>query len=91
MKFGLGSPKPARRAVGRLFWNDKNNIWQKRISEMEEYRVYEMEDDGHIVKATPLICSDDHEAIARARELAGMRVVEIWSGERFVTRLSPRE
>lgn len=56
---------------------------------MAEYRVYEIGDGDHIVKATPLVCDDDREVIARAREFAGGRVIEIWSGERFVTRLTP--
>ncbi|MDB5580142.1 MAG: hypothetical protein JWR80_5318 [Bradyrhizobium sp.] len=58
---------------------------------MVEYRVYEIGDDDHIVKSTPLVCRDDQEAIAKAREFAGARVIEIWSGERFVTRLAPEE
>lgn len=55
---------------------------------MGEYRVYEIGDDGHIVKSTPLFCEDDREAIERASELAKGHIVEIWSGERFVTRLA---
>jgi hypothetical protein len=56
---------------------------------MAEYRVYEIGDDDHIVSSTALICRDDQEAIARTREFAAGRVLEIWSGERFVTRLAP--
>ena len=56
---------------------------------MAEYRVYEIGDDGHIVKSTPLICTDDREAIEKARELAEGHVIEVWNGERFVTRLGP--
>lgn len=58
---------------------------------MVEYRVYEIGDDDHIVKSTPLVCNNDQEAIARARELAAGRVIEIWSGERFVARLAPEQ
>lgn len=58
---------------------------------MVEYRVYEIGDDDHIVKSTPLVCNDDQEAIARVRELAAGCVIEIWSGERFVVRLTPQE
>jgi hypothetical protein len=58
---------------------------------MAEYRVYEFGNDNHIVKSTPLVCKDDHEAIAKARELAGGNVIEIWSRERFVARLDPEE
>ncbi len=56
---------------------------------MKEYRVYEIGDDDHIVKSTPLVCKDDQEAITKAEELAGGHVIEIWSGERLVTRLAP--
>ena len=58
---------------------------------MAEYRVYEIGDGDHIVKATPLICKDDHEAIAKARKLAEGHVIEIWSGERFVARLGAED
>lgn len=54
---------------------------------MVEYRVYQIGDDGHIVKSTPLICVDDGEAIEKAGEFAEGHVIEIWSCERFVTRL----
>ena len=56
---------------------------------MAEYRVYEIGDDGHIVKSTPLICMGDHEAIEKASELAEGHIIEVWSRERFVTRLAP--
>jgi hypothetical protein len=56
---------------------------------MAEYRVYEIGDDGHIVRSRPLICSDDREAIEKASEFADGRVIEVWSCERFVTRLGP--
>jgi hypothetical protein len=56
---------------------------------MAEYRVYEIGDDDHIVKSTPLVCKDDHEAIARAGEFTRGHVIEIWSRERFVARLDP--
>lgn len=54
---------------------------------MVEYRVYEIGDDGHIVGSTPLVSSDDGEAIKQAKRAAEDRSVEIWSGERFVIRL----
>ena len=55
--------------------------------QMVEYRIYEIGDGDHIVKATALACKDDHEALATAREVAAGRVVEVWNGERFVARL----
>ena len=56
---------------------------------MAEYRVYEIGDDDRIVKVMPLVCQDDRDAIEIASGLAEGRVIEIWSGERFVTRLGP--
>lgn len=56
---------------------------------MVEYRAYSLGNDGHIVKSTPLICQDDREAIEKARQLAEAHIIELWSGERFVTRLGP--
>jgi hypothetical protein len=32
-------------------------------------------------------CVDDDEAIGRARRLADKSAIELWSGERFITRL----
>ncbi len=54
---------------------------------MAEYRVYEIGDGDHIVKATPMVCGDDNEAIIKARELAEGHVVEVWNKARFVARL----
>ena len=58
---------------------------------MAEYRVYELGDGDHIVKATPLICNNDREAVVKARKLAKGHVIEIWSGERFVARLDAED
>lgn len=58
---------------------------------MVEYRVYEIGDGDHIVKATPMICKDDSEAIEKAGQLGEGRVIEIWSGERFVARLGTED
>jgi len=59
--------------------------------QMVEYRIYEIGDGDHIVKATALACRDDHEALAMARELAAGRVVEVWNGERFVARVGAED
>ena len=58
---------------------------------MAEYRVYEIGDGDHIVKATPMICGNDHEAIVKARELAEGHVVEVWNKARFVARLDAED
>ena len=58
---------------------------------MAEYRLYEIGDGDHIVKVIPLICRDDREAIEIASDLAEGHLIEVWSGERFVTRIVPGE
>jgi hypothetical protein len=54
-----------------------------------EYRAYTVGLDGHFVGFEPLVCADDAEAIDRATQLVSDRPIELWSGDRFVTRLGP--
>ena len=54
---------------------------------MAEYRAYVVGHDGHFLRFEALICADDAEAIAKAKRLVDDNDVELWSGERFVTRL----
>ena len=54
---------------------------------MTEYRAYTVAQDGHFIGYEPLICADDAEAIEKARRLASVDPVELWSGARFVARL----
>jgi hypothetical protein len=51
---------------------------------MPEYRLYTLGDDGHLTRLEPLICANDEEAIAKAKNLAQRRDVELWSGSRLV-------
>ena len=74
-----------------IFSRWRQAIWRERIFQMVEYRIYEIGDGDHIVKATALACRDDHEALAMARELAAGRVVEVWNGERFVARVGAED
>jgi len=55
---------------------------------MVEYRVYTVDQDGHILKSTPLICDDDNQAMQQARQICKGDTVEIWSGDRFVARVT---
>jgi hypothetical protein len=43
--------------------------------------------DGHFISCEPLICSDDGEAMAKAKRLVDGYDIEVWSGERFVARV----
>jgi hypothetical protein len=36
----------------------------------------------------PLVCANDAEAIEKAKRLVGSHALELWSGERFVKRLT---
>jgi hypothetical protein len=56
---------------------------------MAEYRAYVIGSDDLIVSATALVCENDEEAIAEVRTFLMERTIEIWSGDRFVIRLSP--
>jgi hypothetical protein len=55
---------------------------------MIEYRAFTVGPDGHFVHSEALICADDSEAIAKAGQFVDGHDVELWSGTRFVARLS---
>jgi hypothetical protein len=54
---------------------------------MTTYRAYAVWPDGNFEGYEALNCTDDDEAICRARRLAGNSAIELWSGERFITRM----
>jgi hypothetical protein len=53
-----------------------------------EYRAYTVGRDGHFNGFEPLICADDAEAIEKAKRLVDGYDIELWSGKRFITRVS---
>jgi hypothetical protein len=55
---------------------------------MGEYRAYTVGIDGHFIGFEPLICHDDAEAIEKAKRLVDGHDVELWNGDRLVTRIS---
>jgi hypothetical protein len=57
---------------------------------MAEYRAYVME-DGHIRSSRAFVCDDDADAIVWANQLVDGHDIELWSGERFVTRLNRKQ
>jgi hypothetical protein len=67
-------PKPDRQGAARI--------------PMPEYRAYIVGDDDHFVSFESLTCRDDAEAVTKARRLVDGHDVELWSGDRLVTRLS---
>jgi hypothetical protein len=54
---------------------------------MEEYRVYTVGPDGHIIGVEAMVCANDEEAIKRTKRLVDSHDVELWSGSRLVIRL----
>ena len=55
-----------------------------------EYRAYTVDRDGHFVGFEALICTDDAEAIEKAKRLVLGYAIELWSGDRLVTRLEAK-
>jgi hypothetical protein len=55
---------------------------------MAEYRAYLIGDDGHFIGFDGFVSDDDVEAVAKARRLVDGHGVELWSGARFVIKLS---
>ena len=54
---------------------------------MAEYRAFPVGTDGRFIGFEPLVCDSDDEAIAKAKRLVESHDVELWCGERLVTRL----
>jgi len=57
---------------------------------MPEYRAYMVGTDGHIVKATELVCPNDEAAKEYARQLVDDHDVELWQRERLIQMFSTR-
>ena len=55
-----------------------------------EYRAYSVDHDRHFVGFEALVCAEDAEAIEKASRLADRHAIELWSSERFVTRLEAK-
>jgi hypothetical protein len=54
------------------------------------YRLYELDDGDHVLKAHSLEFTGDAEAMAAARARAGVRALELWQGARRIGRIEPR-
>ena len=60
---------------------------------MPDYRIYEIGQDGRVVRLlAELTLDNDVTAIAYAEQLPTVEAIELWEGERLVdsVRLSPR-
>lgn len=72
------SARSARRRAG-----DNENL---ETGQVTDYRVYILNDKGHIQSDTLIVSDDDAQAIEAAKRLVGVRHVEMWDGERLVGR-----
>jgi hypothetical protein len=52
-----------------------------------EYRAYTVGLDGRFIGFKALVCADDAEATDQVKHLVDGYDVELWSGDRFITRL----
>src|SRR5882757_4514607 len=83
---GCWSPthlEPARWDGFRVNWEGRS-----KGGEMAEYRAFVMGEDGHIRSSRAFVCDDDADATVWAKQLLDANDIELWSGERFVTRVS---
>ena len=65
-------------------------MWGERV--VLSYRVYVLEEGGHIRKAPAVLdCEDDAEAIQRAKQLLDGKPIEVWEGARVVIKLQPKK
>jgi hypothetical protein len=55
---------------------------------VSEYRVYTFGKDKHIAGVRAFVCQNDTDATVWAKQLADGNDVELWSGNRLVTRLN---
>ena len=57
---------------------------------MDNYRLYLLDDTGHIVRAHPIPASDDEVARKQASQMAANESWELWFGTRIVDRFIGR-
>jgi hypothetical protein len=55
---------------------------------MANYRAYFVGLDGHFIRFEAVVCTDDGEAIDKVKRLVEGHDIELWSGARFIARLS---
>ena len=58
---------------------------------MADYRAYVIDENGHFIKHRGFVCANDTDATVWARQLMDGQDIELWSGPRFVARLSPSQ
>ena len=58
---------------------------------MLDYRLYFLDDAGHIQGVVELDCADDAEAVQVAQTYADGRAMELWRRARWIRRFTGRE
>ncbi|MGH6910948.1 MAG: hypothetical protein ACREEG_12235, partial [Phenylobacterium sp.] len=58
---------------------------------MLDYRLYFLDEAGHIQGVVEFDCASDADAIAHARSYADGRATELWRRDRWICRFSGRE
>jgi hypothetical protein len=56
------------------------------VDNVTDYRVYLLNDKGHILNDAAIVANDDAQAIEAAKKIVRARNVELWDGERLVGR-----
>jgi hypothetical protein len=59
-------------------------------AQVNEYRAYIMDADGHILNRIDLVCVDDDEAKERAKQLVDGHDVELWQFGRKIAEFKVR-
>jgi hypothetical protein len=54
---------------------------------MVDYRAYSVGLDGHFIRFDAIVCANDEEAIQKAKRHVDDNDIELWCGDRFVTRI----
>lgn len=55
---------------------------------MPDYRVYPIDEKGHIVGSPKILtCDEEEEAVRKAKSLVNGHDIEVWQGNRYLGRL----
>ena len=58
---------------------------------MTFYRAYVIGQDGHFLEAVNLECASDAAAVEKAKQCINGHDVELWQGNRMITKLASGE
>jgi len=58
---------------------------------VQEYRVFVVGPDGHVIDRIDLVCSTEEEALERARQAVDGHALELWRGSHRIARFEPKQ